>query len=125
MSAYSSFALGLVLGILGFALVQTYKGYRKRPNRIVPVGAMRRRTQADQALAFAFAKLYENYADPEFSHFVTDEDKKHLHSIVRGFLRDKRDKLGEMHLGCSPFERGEEEIAERVVAKAEELFLQV
>jgi len=125
MSTYISFALGLIFGILGFALVEAYRGYLKRPNRIVPVGAMQRRSESDQALAFAFAELYENYADREFSHFLTSEDKKHLYCIVQGFLRQKRDKLGEMYLGYTSLEMWEEDIAEKVVAKAEELFLQI
>ena len=45
--------------------------------------------------------------------------------MVREFLRENRDRLGEMHLGYGIFEEQEEELANVVVAKVEELFVQI
>lgn len=97
----------------------------KRSNRVVPVEARRRRTLDEQALALAFTTLYRKYADEAYPHFVLPADRELIASVVRKFLRERRDKLGEMYLGSTVFTVGEDELAEITVNKAIELFLQI
>jgi len=79
----------------------------------------------EESLALAFATLYRASADQTFPHFVTVKDRETTYIAVRELLRQRRDVLGEMHLGFEVFEREEEALAESIVSHAAEIFLQI
>ncbi len=123
--SYVDFASGAAAGLLVCVVTISYNRFRKRPNRLTPVEARRRRTLDQEALALAFATLYTRYGDGTFPHFVLPEDREFVSSIVRDFVREKRDKLGEMHFGPKLFELGENELVETTVNRAVDLFIQI
>jgi len=63
--------------------------------------------------------------DATFLHFVVPEDRLMLETIIRKYLRDNRDKLGEMYLGYQTYKDHESGAAETIVARAEDIFLQI
>jgi hypothetical protein len=123
--SYVAFALGAAAGLLGGIVAVAYKRFRKRPNRLVPVEARRRRSLDQQALALAFATLYTRYADEMYPHFVLAQDRELVSSVLGDFFRENRDRLGEMHVGPGFFAAGENELIKNTVNKAIELFLQI
>lgn len=123
--SYVDFASGAVAGFLLCAVAVSYDRFRNRPNRLVPVEARRRRTLDQEALALAFATLYTRYADRTYPHFVLPEDREMVASIVCGFLRERRDKLGEMYLGPTIFQSGEDTLTKITVDRAVDLFTQI
>ena len=123
--SFVAFGFVALVGSLLCAGAVSYRRFRGRPNRLNPVEARRRRTLSEQALARAFASLYTNYADDTYPHFVLQEDREQVTSMIREFLRENRDRLGEMHFGAGLFEPGENALAENTVNEAIELFLKI
>lgn len=123
--SYIDFASGAIAGLFASALTISYKHFRKRPDRLIPIEARQCRTLEQEALARAFATLYKRYADETFPHFVLSQDRELLTSIIGDFLRERRDKLGEMYLGPIVFQVGENDLTKKTVDRAIELFLQI
>lgn len=123
--SYIDFTLGLVVGSFGFSVASSYPRRHKESNRNVPADARHRRTLDQQALALAFATLYTRYADGTYPHFVLSDDRELVTTEVGEFLRENRDKLGEMTLGPGFFQPGENALTKNAVDRAIDLFLQI
>jgi hypothetical protein len=123
----SSFAFisGVVASLFASGITVLYRRSVDRPNRIIPAEARKRRTLDQQARALAFATLYAKYADREYPHFVSAQDRELVANTVTKFIRKNRDRLGEMYLGPEFFLEGESRVIEITVDRAVELFLQI
>lgn len=99
--SYIVVVIAAVAGVLcvGITYNLTNKRFRNRRDRSEPVEARRLRTPEEQALALAFAALYRRCANKTSPHFVLPEDRELVATMVRSFLRENRDTLGEMYLG--------------------------
>lgn len=123
--SYVDFASGAAVGLLVCVVAISYDRVRKDSNRIIPVEARHRRTLDQEAVALAFATLYKRYADGAYPHFVLPEDRELVTAVVKNFVRENRDKLGEMYFGPTFFERDENELVTSTVDRAVELFIQI
>ncbi|MDR3738670.1 MAG: hypothetical protein P4L40_06580 [Terracidiphilus sp.] len=120
-----AFISGVMASLFAGVIIVLYRRPIDRPNRMIPAEARKRRTLDQQARALAFATLYAKYADREYPHFVLAQDRELVANIVTKFIRENRDRLGEMYLGPEFFLEGEDRVIETTVDRAVELFLQI